>query len=351
MQAVNQLKRKRDSTKGATFNFSSTKPSSTKPSALKRRATPSVAYPPATIVHAADLDFERDGACILSDLVSQLPHIQAHVLDFVTNWQLEFKDPTKPLVLGGFGALGTPSSFHAPPIRALNQLMHDVLMPFFMARNPNKYITSMFNRFCIRYPGTSTGNEAPHRDSDPEDGFYYGGWLNTGDQPQKFTCMLGSHHYTAGGAGFHKLAGAELDEYQRHRSTIIIQPGQIIVFKSLKHEIHNTKCVAITSKIWHSFFVSATEDSLLYDPQEIARQLSVPLLPSKQDSPMYALLHYVNWRDRLREFSANIRDDLIDPKTGLVVRFLSTVKNAGVGLPPYTEAEMDRFRTRRLDME
>ena len=224
-------------------------------------------------------------------------------------------------------------------------------MPHFMALNPDKYVTSMFNRFCIRYPGTSTGQEAPHRDSDPENGFYYGGWLNTGDKRQFFTCMLGSHNYTTDGARFGKLAGAELEDYKLHRSTIAIEPGQIIVFKSLKHEIHNIQCTAVTSKIWHSFFVSPTEDSLLYDPTEIARQLKVPLLPSKQQCPMYAVLHYVNWRDRLRQFSANIHDRFIDQETGLVIRFLDQVPNAGAGLPPYSEAELERLRTRRLDME
>ena len=336
---MHQLKRKRAS--GATFKIP-------KVSAPKSAS----AIPKPTIVSAANLDFERDGACILTNLVPRLAEIQGHVLDFVTNWQLEFKDPKLPLVLGGFGALGTPSSFHAPPIRALNQMMHDVLMPLFMALNPDKYVTSMFNRFCIRYPGTSTSAETAHRDKDPEGtGFYYGGWLNTGNQPQMFTCMLGTHNYTTNGAGFERLSPAELEVYKHNRSTILIEPGQIIVFKSLQHEIHGSKCKAVTTKIWHSFFVSPTEDSLLYDPKEIAQKLAVPLLPSEQHCPMYAAFHWVNWRERLRQFSANIRDDLIDPKTGLVYRFLDSVPTAGIGLPPYTEEEMERFRTRRLGIE
>jgi hypothetical protein len=308
-------------------------------SAKRPRANP-------TVVQPSQLNFTRDGVCVLPNLVDQLPRIHALVASFVADWQLEFKNNTLPLVIGGFGAFGTASSFHAPPIRELNQMIHDVLMPLFLQLNPGKFVTSMFNRFCIRYPGTSTTPESAHRDTDPPHGFFYGGWLNTGTATQYFTCRLGSHHATpTGSASFSPLKGATLDHYNYNRSTIPVQPGHIIVFKGLEHEISGAKCTAISSKIWHSFFVHSTEQDLPYNPVTLARDLAIPPLPSGQRSPMYAKLHYVNWRPRLHQFSANIRDDLIDPATGLVHRFLADAPTASLGLPPYKDAELVRLRS------
>jgi len=299
-----------------------------------------------------ELSLDTDGVCILQDLKHKLPEIHKLVSEFISDWQLEFKDPSKPLVLGGFGALGTPSSFHAPPIRKLNKMMYDVLMPMFMNLHPCDYVTSMFNRFCIRYPGTSLSGESAHRDEDPLDGFFYGGWLNTGSEVQRYTCMLGSHNYIATEAQFKKLTEKELEEYKANRTTVLIQPGELIIFKSLKHEIHPHKCKAISTKIWHSYFISHSRSNLLYDPIKIAKQLSVPRLPSNQRSPMYAKLHFVNWKERLREFSANIRDDLIDPKTGFVYRFFDEVPEKGrSGLPEYTREELKIHRSRCLALE
>lgn len=305
-----------------------------------------------TIANSANLSLDRDGVCIVGDLKKYLPKIHSLVEDFTGNWQVEFKDPSKPLVIGGFGALGTASSFHSPPIRALNRMMYKVLMPMFMELNPDKYVTSMFNRFCIRYPGTSLTGESAHRDEDPENGFFYGGWLNTGKEIQRYTCMLGSHKYVASGAKFKKLTKEELEEYKANRTTVLIHPGELIIFKSLKHEIHAHKCTSITSKIWHSYFVSASKKDLIYDPIKIAKQLVVPILPSKQLSPMYAKLHLVNWKDRLLAFSENMRDDLIDPKTGVVYRFLSEVpEKARLGIPEYSKKELFIHRSRCFALE
>ena len=321
--------------------------------------------------------FFSDGVCILKNYATEegRAEIRGHVDDFLRNWQLEFKDTAETFVLGGFGAFGTWSNFHAPPIRALNEMMHVVLQDFFLKMYRGKAVTSMFNRFGVRYPGTSLSGESAHRDNSPDGAYYLGGWLNCGDVVQSFECLPGSQEEYSAAArvvgGFDKLSAAELVAYKAKRVVYKIRPGEMIVFKPIVHAIAAGKrtheAPKIDARLWHSFCitevtkivgkregdVAIVETVLPYSPREVAERLQIPELPSGQECPMYAKLHKVNWGDRLKEFSSQVREELLD-FDGIVERFLGRLAPSReiaaviAKLPLYSDVELGRYESYSL---
>ena len=68
--------------------------------------------------------------------------------------------------------------------------------------------------------------------------------------------------------------------------------------------------------------------------------------------PMYAKLHRINWKDRLIEFSKNIKDDFIDSEFHAykcVQKFMCSLKKAGIPLfPEYTNEERNMILNPQL---
>ena len=113
------------------------------------------------------------------------------------------KGRTVQRVLGGFGALGNPSSFHAPAVRALrNKMARLVMRPLFreyadlvFGSRDGVNMEILFDRLCVRYePFNRPTAEAWHRDiysatkyglrwlshtlPDQRQDELFGGWLN-----------------------------------------------------------------------------------------------------------------------------------------------------------------------------
>lgn len=102
-----------------------------------------------------------------------------------------FKDAFNgPIVVGGFGALGTPDSFHAAKVRELRDAQYDVAKPIVKAAykrmNPDAedvWLSTVFDRFMVRTPDMSPTAESNHRDQSPQchvepTDLITGGWIS-----------------------------------------------------------------------------------------------------------------------------------------------------------------------------
>ena len=110
-------------------------------------------------------------------------------------------------VLGGFGALGNPASFHNPFIRKLRircwketiKLFNKYIKNYHNDDLRKKYkIETLFDRMMFRQKGQKAVEEAWHRDVMSKDLILktdeiYGGWINLDDTDQYFSCIPGSH--------------------------------------------------------------------------------------------------------------------------------------------------------------
>ena len=250
---------------------------------------------------------------------------------------IEFKVKGKLVqqVLGGFGALGNPSSFHHPTIRALRaRVKRQVAMPLFgeYARIEahdsgsddvaQARVEALFDRLCVRAKAFGAlGAETWHRDTfsptkyvDARDeclpspntrDTLSGGWLNCNahgeaDRMQYFVCVPGSHKgkkTMTTGAGFEMLDKSDATQYGTRGERIAVPPGHVVIFlQAIVHKVANTPPPPLEPSL--RLFVAhhlAYSDTPLY-PWELTRtwiaDQAVPRLPSGQWPAMYSANHY-----------------------------------------------------------
>ena len=104
-------------------------------------------------------------------------------------------------IIGGFGAVGNPSSYHCRSVRKLRRRAYRAIKAKLQKELTDKgyrYIQLLFDRLSWRSPGTSVGGESFHRDVSPvceadEISMVTGGWLNLDSTSQYFSCIPGTH--------------------------------------------------------------------------------------------------------------------------------------------------------------
>ena len=254
--------------------------------------------------------------------------------------QREFIDTTKPLILGGFGAFGNPSSFHHPEVRHIRRLAYNQMFSVFKQEWPTKKVELLFDRFATRYEGTTIGAESWHRDIGIKDSgdVIYGGWINLdplGSEPHKFSCVP-RNILTPTTTGFVKFTKEESSLLKSQRVIYTIPPGHMIVFdQTLAHEIIARRSTFDSHRLYLSYRI--TSSSLPLYPKEILmHDQGVPQSPGadkKRIPPMWALLHGVFWKDRVDEFCTNL-------KPQCARRIMPSLRTAGLPLfPPYLQNE------------
>jgi hypothetical protein len=150
--------------------------------------------------------------------------------------------------MGGFGALGTPESFHNSISAKFRRDDYDVTFPILGTLSlelddGHDFIYKRFDRQQIKVVGSSVSSETLHRDEGPcEKGdLKFGGWLNLDSKPQKFNCIPGSHPdpgMDRSSRGFYKPSEEETSFAKKHMTSLIIPPGcRIILFEDILHEI------------------------------------------------------------------------------------------------------------------
>ena len=122
----------------------------------------------------------------------------------------EYKEGANEYVMGGFSALGNPSSFHNTLVRTLRMNAMAELIPLF-----KEYISELegddwkleqdIDRMLFRKQGKSPSRETFHRDEaiNAEDSDkIFGGWINLDTHDQFFSCVPGTHTEVQGHSGF-----------------------------------------------------------------------------------------------------------------------------------------------------
>ena len=243
-------------------------------------------------------------------------------------------------VLGGFGALGNPSSFHHPTVRAFRALLKRLaVQPVLRAYARARYgdaarlvrLEALFDRLCVRCRAfKSPSKESWHRDIYDAETFrlralprslpggeldvLVGGWTNLDHRPQSFVGLAGSHDeaFHDAGAGFATFSTADV---ARHRfdarlagqadrrlgrtvrcnaqGEIVVPPGHAILF--LQRLVHAVKGglqpETPALRVFHGFRLT-TEEAALFDHEGVLANGAVPRIPSGQIPPMYSQNHY-----------------------------------------------------------
>ena len=106
---------------------------------------------------------QETGICVIpvSTNIEEIKKTHAGYIDMINSLP-EFKSNNGVKVLGGFGALGTASSFHHPFIRNLRKYIYDNISPIF--NQDNRKLEYIIDRAMYRPAGQSPVAETWHRD-------------------------------------------------------------------------------------------------------------------------------------------------------------------------------------------
>lgn len=270
----------------------------------------------------------------------------------------EYNNPSDPntiYVLGAFGALGNPASFHAPIVRELRMFAHKTASDFFEYLHAGLKLEQLFDRVSVRRKDTKISAETWHRDQsplrDPSKETVYGGWVNLDlNESQHFSCVPGTHADPNDGMGFYKIPAQCESKYRPKAKTFVIPPGHWIVFnQNIVHEIRANGCQKYTSlRLYLGWRITPFNEPLFNLNKHAIDIQGVPLIPSGQVPPMYSKNHESVWQKETIEWSLKtLKPCCIQerkPKYGetyrIAFRFLNSLAYYDLPLyPPYTDEE------------
>lgn len=247
-------------------------------------------------------------------------------LEFEVSQFQEFKENTNQFVLGGFSAFGNPSSFHNLIVRKIRL---DVYKPakehiFKPINEDNRKLEQIIGRMMIRSPRMKPSKESWHRDISPntlETDTIFGGWVNLSDKEQNFSCIRGSHNDkpTNNKKGFATIKDKKLiQQYNNspNKISVKIPPGHLLVF--YENIIHEVVAISKPYKIIRLFIAWRLTNQnipLIPNLDTLLENQSVIPLKSLQIPPLYATLHWTNWREKIEEFSQQVNDKCLEERT------------------------------------
>ncbi|KXS14115.1 hypothetical protein M427DRAFT_45211 [Gonapodya prolifera JEL478] len=223
-------------------------------------------------------------------------------------------------VMGGFGALGTPSSFHNEHVRVYRQWCHALLVEHLfrdfirMMDDPTTVrLEQIMDRMMHRKAGDVGPNEAWHRDEAPaalNGDIILGGWINLSDGDQSFHYVPGTHNRSfreRGRSGFNKIRKEDYADCKSKSEIAVVRPGDIIVF--FEDVIHSTvgKASRVDNiRLFLGWRLTRSSDPLIPNMRELLDQQAVMPLKSGQTPPMFANLHWTNHRAKLSAWAENL---------------------------------------------
>lgn len=305
------------------------------------------------------MSLDRDGYLVfkVTDRPSELNKLfwgtVSEMPEFFT--KIEKNQTVHPkMVLGGFGALANPSSFHHANVRKLrylakaaarprvaewaNTTQHDVIR----RNSSNLKFECLFDRMCIRskFQGKPQ-SEAWHRDifsvrtvndkktayeerpdkmvlpkGPLKDDVLLGGFMNCDETATIYlSCVPGNYQLFMPGGGFMPLTSEEIKQMDGVRASIPIPPGHaIIFFQGLLHEIVSTTPRDLpTPRLFIGFRVTLDNESLFTDSirNEWIKNGIVPRIPSGQIPPAWGKSHVNFHGEKIQEFKLNVHEGLL----------------------------------------
>lgn len=236
----------------------------------------------------------------------------------------EYTHISNTYVLGGFRAFNNPASFHNEFVRTMRMCAIKELIPFFKEYvktlpNPKKWkLEQVVDRLMYRPKGVSATAESWHRDEAPlakDSDKILGGWWNFNDFDQEFSCVPKTHKSVRGHYGFAAIKDKELKKkYNKEKIKVIIPPGSIIVFyEHLVHEVLAKKSKQDIYRLFLGWRLTKSSESLYFLDNKLRDQAVMPL-KSNQIPRMYASLHWTHWRDKIVDFTRNIKNQCVESK-------------------------------------
>jgi hypothetical protein len=210
----------------------------------------------------------------------------------------EYQDNTQIKVLGAFGALGNPASFHNPVVRhiRINMMTRaiNLFSPFTtLAGCKEKNLEQLIDRMSIRKQGTTLGKETWHRDqaNSPLGDMIFGGWVNLDlTNEQRFSCIPGSHLSSIDERETGFARETQVDESQKR--IYQIPPGYCIVFfQNILHEVLPGKVKTDSIRLYLGWRLTDSTTPL-YNHEIAIRDQGVPSnLPGGGAITMFAPNH------------------------------------------------------------
>ena len=330
---------------------------------------------------------------------------QFNIIQFLRE-QREFTavDENQLFVLGGFQALGNPSSYHHPLRRQLMKAIYDYMAPIFASviRQSNfseyKYFSMIPDRFGIRRNDQQVSKETWHKDQSLDlersrDAIVFGGWINLdpvgSDKMQYFNCVPGeaippnqTEAYYAANANRKGGFSAEVEaipELDRRRQRIPVPPGHLVIFNELlTHEVAPgvNKSVFDASRTSYRSYLKwflSKNNKPYWKPSRLDnyfdRQSQIGMSIHQPDAPFYAAAHFSTSSNPLRQISQGIIAPLrtfsiggANPAANLAQRYMGqgnaqkpseNLQRQGLvdwdlAFPPYTEEEKRIYQPRLL---
>lgn len=222
-------------------------------------------------------------------------------------------------VLGGFSALGNAESFHNLFVRQLREWCMSHLMTHIFTNYKDYNVEQIIDRMMYRPIGFTPSRESWHRDESPnakQDDKMFGGWLNLNSQNQYFSALPKTHQDVHGHKGFATIRDKkEKKQYNNKKKIVTIPPGHILVFyENIIHEVLSRKTKYVQKRVYLAWRLTKSMEPYFPDIQILLDQQSVMPLKSLQIPPMYAKLHWTNWRDKIKHFSHNIIEQCKETK-------------------------------------
>ncbi len=224
-------------------------------------------------------------------------------------------------VLGAFGALGNPASFHSPTVRELRRLVHGRAHE--LVRNLTRYegtpinMEQLFDRLSWRQP-QARFVESWHRDESESalaGDRIFGGWINLSRQMQQFVCFPGSHVDAKDdpGRGFAKIPKGEHACLDSQARTIDVNPGEWIVFdQTIAHKVSDGARFYFepAMRLYVGFRLTKSDRALHAEEMDrVFADQACPRLPSGQRPPLYSAMHAsVHLKKTIRWCADNVKD-------------------------------------------
>ena len=268
----------------------------------------------------------------------ELPYLRDRFQEACRSFPEFKKDADGPYVLGSFGALSNPASFHNPFIREIRSSTYAAAIKVLKDEaKPGERVQQLFDRMCFRRAGTSFKSESWRRDActglkTTASDRIWEGWVNLDDADQYFTCVLDSaDKYSGVESGF---AACRLPSDTPTRC-VAVPPGYAILFRQeILHRVMSSKLDSDSYRIFVGFRLTPS-DTPLYDVFDVINRQALPPLPSGQTPAMFstnhnsALLHRLTipWSNRVVEDAFKEERKLPD---GSVIRVVPRFMRAGL---------------------
>ena len=192
-------------------------------------------------------------------------------------------------VLGGFAALGNPSSFHNEFVRNLRIRTRRAVTPLFRSiikNNPNIPVRDetglemLIDRMMYRLESQAPSAESWHRDVAPSDKIethdeIYGGWLNLDTKSQFLSCIPGSHlgiSLKKLKKGFASVPKEHIGQVDKYKIRYEIPPGHIVIFPQyIIHEVISKKALYDMMRLFIGWRTTVSKTFLYRDMREIRK--------------------------------------------------------------------------------